>query len=426
MKLRNTLINILPADETVKRELIYANDELADTRMTSIVALQEKTVDRVTTLFAEMSDDSEDATPVEDAIRVRIIDEDDSIESSSEDIISNLIVYEEDYDLHDNSPLIIEDLDKRTIMVEIPRRTPGMASNDDEQDVGIGADEIFEVAIPYNSQSLGVGLQKFSPVVTTTPKAPATVIPRDDGSAMRIHKPWVDYIKKRHTAVEYFDILPTSSLTQSDGNKVSLVSAGVDQLDVFTHRINRDKFITINPKDTKNGPYWEAFDIPFNGKWKKIVATQLKGISQAKIAIVRLISQKNSYVTLYTNSNAYGKAFDAMAEEKAAQGEDTSLLTISYDARCDHPTYGHIVSALAYAYAMAGETEFTICEQSSNFKEAEKRTFLHKDYPLTELREEYSIFSNVSNMVINTNIQNVTFKCYYDTGKFVIQYESYL
>jgi hypothetical protein len=421
MELRRAIINILPpgkARNELERYVILSGREIApDANMELLTNMQD---DESITTF-EVPDDSIPQR-IGDRVQVQITDTTSTMDDLSlQDTDNEDILYEEDYDASNTGPMIIEDLVENTITVEIPRRKS-------MTDTQVAVEDTLELEIPYNSAILGVELQAVTPVVTTIPIGQSHTIPRNDGASMRQYphgKPYVDYTKKRHTAIEHFDVLTTDSLIQNTSEK-SLIATGVDQLDVFTHYVNTSKFTVANPNDRKGGLYWEAFDIPFNGKWKKICALQLKGLTQARFAIVRIISKARTYVTLYSNLSTYSKYFDAMAIDKANRGEDASRLTLAYDAVCDHPTYGHIVSALAYAYAMNNQTQFTICEQSANFRKTEQFAFLSKDYPGTEIRDEYSVFSGVENMVISTNVPNTSFDCYYEDKKFIIQYTSYL
>lgn len=184
------------------------------------------------------------------------------------------------------------------------------------------------------------------------------------------------------------------------------------KLDVYKHKIP-EGFV----QNTPNGKlFWEAFDIPFDPQWKKIVATCMEGLTEAPFCIVRLLvnetNRSQDYITLYVNDTSFSKYFSD-ARANLPQGTTASSIPpIAYAGELSrNPAYMHMFSAFAYAWQLNRTSKFVICEQIADHRRDGHKNLLLSSYePKTEINIQYNIFKGTQPFVY-TNYRVPSFIC---------------
>jgi hypothetical protein len=218
------------------------------------------------------------------------------------------------------------------------------------------------------------------------------------------------------------------------------------RLSIFHHDVGEQCAQYAPGQDVK---YWEAYDISFNPMWKMIVGKHLGGLTNGHIAIVRLLYNNPDgfscdYLTMYMRSNSFSNYFEK-EYEKASQDiqskkeyytkngmqipqevrdlrPQTTPIVYSFDLIND-PVFAHVISALFYAYTINGNKGFVIVEQiCDRLHDGQNRIILSKNFPKTEIREEWNIFKGPHPDCVYTNMDANVFFCTYDVAKkaFVI------
>jgi hypothetical protein len=212
-------------------------------------------------------------------------------------------------------------------------------------------------------------------------------------------------------------------------------------ISIYKHFIQNPPFENVDFRSPEK-PYWEAFDIPFNPLWKKLVAQYKDGLTSGEIAIVRLLSNtekfSTNYIAMYMRHNPFSKYFDGQYEDQVVEikaQKDYYIknrmpipaelqtkrpfiepLTYSMDLMAQKE-FSCLMSAFSYAWTINNNTPFSIIEQLSDLEHnGRQRVMLSKYYPKTELREEWNIFKGPHPSCVYTNAQPNEFYCNYNAA----------
>ncbi len=253
---------------------------------------------------------------------------------------------------------------------------------------------------------------------------------------------WVPVDYDRRTSIKYMELsnVETSCISSNSDDEIHFTNyescSGPDFFPVYRHKIPSSY---CQQQDDKSGKYWEAFDIPFNPSWKEIVATKLGGLTDATIAIVRLISNLKeasvSYCTIYmknTSISSYIEGEISKYKKELAEAQRTGNpaftrkkiadFAISYPESClSDAQYGYFVSALAYASYINKGAACNVVEQIMDYRHGGKTGLLLSDQsPKTEIRKEYNVFKGVPPYIV-TNYWPSLFISRFSHGNYEIK-----